>query len=49
MGKPMPHLVFNYSEGIVQFGTIIFFASSFTLAPVFSLINNILEINIKIN
>jgi hypothetical protein len=49
MGKPYNHLVFSYSEGIIQFGTIIFFSSSFTLAPFFTLLTNILEIKVKLN
>jgi len=31
----------------VQFGTLIFFSGSFTLAPLFTLLTNILEIKVK--
>lgn len=41
--------MFNYSEGIIQFGNIVMFAVSFPLAPLFSMITNVLEINIKLN
>lgn len=49
MRLPPPFLVFTYAEGIIQFGMITFFAGSFTLAPLFSLISNTLEIAIKLN
>lgn len=49
MAKPQDLLVFNYSEAIIQFGNIVLFAVSFPLAPLFSTITNVLEINIKLN
>lgn len=42
-------LVFTYAEGIIQFGMIIFFAASFTLAPLFSIISNTIDISVKMN
>ena len=42
-------MVFNYSEGIIQFGNIVLFADSFPLAPLFSTITNVIEIQIKVN
>ena len=47
MTKPYTHLVFSYSEQVVQFGTLIFFSGSFTLAPFFTLLTNMLEIKVK--
>ena len=49
MSKPDSSLVFFYSEGIIQFGMIVLFAVSFPLAPLFSMITNIIEINVKMN
>lgn len=49
MAKPPPHLVFLYSEPIIQFGTIVLFASSFTLGPLFSLLNNTIKIYTTLN
>jgi hypothetical protein len=47
MGKPEDHLIFEYTEGMIQFGMLIFFASSFVLAPLFAIITNLIEISIK--
>jgi hypothetical protein len=41
-------LVFYYNESMVQFGYIVLFSQVFTLAPLFSLITNLLEIKIKL-
>lgn len=49
MGVPENHLVFTYSEGFIQFGMIIFFAVSFTLAPLFSFVSNMLDIRTKMD
>jgi len=49
MRKPEDHLVFTYAEGMIQFGMIIFFAASFTLAPLFSLFANWIDIGVKID
>jgi len=42
-------LVFYYNESMVQFGYIVLFSQVFTLAPLFSLITNLLEIKIKLS
>ena len=49
MANPDENLVQTYTEGIIQLGFIVFFACVFPLAPLFSFLTNLLEINIKLN
>jgi hypothetical protein len=49
MEKPSEHLVFNYNEAMVQFGFLTLFSNAFTIAPLFSLLTNLLEIKIKLD
>jgi hypothetical protein len=42
-------LVFYYNEAMVQFGFIVLFSQVFTLAPLFSVCTNFLEIKIKLD
>ena len=49
MTKPNDHLIFEYTEGMIQFGMMTFFASAFVLAPFFAIISNLIEIHIKMN
>lgn len=42
-------LIYFYNEAIIQLGFIVFFACVFPLAPLFSFLTNLLEINIKLN
>jgi len=42
-------LVFYFNEAVVQFGFLCLFSPCFTLAPLFSLLTNILEIETKMN
>ena len=42
-------LVFYYREAILQLGYLSFFACAFTLAPLFSVITNLIEVRIKLN
>ena len=42
-------LVFYYNEAMVQFGYIVLFSQVFTLAPLFSVFTNFLEIKIKLD
>jgi len=42
-------LVFNYNEAMVQFGFLALFSNVFTIAPLFSLLTNLLEIKIKLD
>ena len=42
-------LIYFYNEAIIQLGFIVFFACIFPLAPLFSFVTNLLEINIKLN
>jgi hypothetical protein len=49
MKKQSDSLVFYYMEAIVQMGYLTFFGSSFTLAAFFSVITNLLEVQIKLN
>jgi len=42
-------LVFYYNEAMIQFGFIVLFSQLFTLAPLFSLLTNLLEIKIKLD
>lgn len=41
--------MFFYNEAIIQFGFIILFSPAFSLAPLFSVVTNALEIKIKLN
>ena len=38
-----------YNEAMIQLGFIVFFAPTFPLAPLFSFLTNLLEINIKLS
>lgn len=49
MAEEKDLLVFYYNEAMVQFGFIVFFSQVFTLAPLFSLCTNFLEIKIKLD
>jgi hypothetical protein len=49
MANQRDSLVFFYNEGMVQFGYLILFSPCFTLAPLFSLFTNLLEIRIKLD
>jgi hypothetical protein len=42
-------LIYNYAEGIVQFGMLVLFAISMPLGPLFSLITNAIEVKVKLN
>lgn len=42
-------LVFFYNEAMVQFGFVVLFSQVFTLAPLFSVFTNLLEIKIKLD
>ena len=48
MKAPPKTLVFFYNEAIIQMGYIALFAVALPLAPVFSLLTNLLEIKIKL-
>lgn len=49
MEVPPSNLIFFYQEAILQFGFISLFANSFPLAPIFSFLTNLLEIQIKLD
>ena len=49
MKKRGASLVGFYNEGIVQMGFIVYYAVVFPLAPLFSIITNLFEIDIKIS
>lgn len=49
MKKQSDTLVFYFQEAVVQMGYITFFGCCFTLAPLFSVITNLIEVKIKIN
>ena len=42
-------LIYYYNEAIIQLGFIVFFACVFPLAPIFSMLTNLLEIRTKMN
>jgi len=47
--KKENQLVFYFNEAVVQFGFLCLFSPCFTLAPLFSLCTNLLEITIKMD
>ena len=49
MAPPEDTLIHFYNEAVIQLGFIVFFACVFPLAPLFSLLTNMLEIRIKLN
>lgn len=49
MSSEQDVLVFFYNEAIVQFGFVVLFSQVFTLAPLFSVFTNLLEIKIKLD
>lgn len=49
MDKPPTHYVFVYSDPIIQFGMITLFASTITLGPLFSFVNNAIQIQKQLN
>jgi len=49
MKKEPQVLVYNYAEGIVQFGMLVLFAISLPLGPLFSLFTNAIEVKVKLN
>lgn len=49
MGNESSVLVFYFNEAVTQFGFVCIFSPCFTLAPLFSLLTNILEITTKMD
>jgi len=49
MSNTSNKLLFFYREAVLQLGYLAFFACAFTLAPLFCIITNLIEVQIKLN